>query len=208
MAEILDTKLLIDFQKGDHSAFKQVFSIYYPKLLYFSTRLTDSQEDAKDITMTAFTKLFSLSAKFETEVNIKAFLYICVRNACLSYFRSIKSKNEQEKNFTEHMQNEILLQYEYAIQDELLDRVHVAIENLPGECRKIFKMLYFDELKPAEVAEILQVSASTVYNQKSLALKALRLALGSEHSFALTLILHILIATEKSFPFIFPILST
>lgn len=208
MAAIIDTKLLTDFKKGDQIAFKQVFTTYYPKLLFFATRLTDSQEDAKDIAMTAFNKLFSLCANFETEVNIKAFLYIAVRNACLSFFRSVKTKNEHEKNFREHMQNDMLLQYEYGIQDELLNRVNTAIEDLPEECRKIFRMLYFDDLKPVEVAEILKVSPSTVYNQKSLALKALRLSLGSEHSLALTFILHIIIGSEKNFPSILPLLST
>jgi RNA polymerase sigma-70 factor (ECF subfamily) len=76
------------------------------------------------------------------------------------------------------MRSDVLLTYEYEIRDELYEKVQAAIENLPEECRKIFKMLYIDELKPSEIAEILKIAPSTVYNQKQNALKALRLTLG------------------------------
>ena len=48
-----------------------------------------------------------------------------------------------------------------------MEAIHNAIENLPEECRRIFKVLYYEELQPAEVAELLQISVNTVYVQKS-----------------------------------------
>jgi RNA polymerase sigma-70 factor (ECF subfamily) len=77
------------------------------------------------------------------------------------------------------------------MKDEIVETISNAIENLPEECRKIFKLLIYEELKPADVAEMLQISVSTVYNQKSRALQALRIML-SENTLALACLLQML----------------
>jgi hypothetical protein len=51
-------------------------------------------------------------------------------------------------------------------------------------------MLYYEELSPAEVAGILNISVSTVYNQKSRAVKALRITL-AEHPLVITWLLFV-----------------
>jgi RNA polymerase sigma-70 factor (ECF subfamily) len=121
--------------------------------------------------------LFERCKLFETEINIKAFLYITARNRSLDFLNAQKRKQDAQKGMAQEMSNDILLQYEYDIMDELVDRLNKAIEGLPPESRKIFKLLFYEQMTPSEIADQLRISVQTVYTQKNRAIKALRLFL-------------------------------
>lgn len=198
MKGVIDNDILERFRKGENAAFQQIFYRYYGELFLFAKKLTGSAEEAEDITVITFNKLFSNSVNFETEENIKAFLYIAVRNASFSYLRNLKWKNEKQRLFADQMQSDLLFDYEYGMRSDLLDRVNAAIEQLPDRCKLVFKKMYFDGLTANEVAEELKLSASTVFSHKQYALKALRLMLG-ENSPSIAWILFVLLSTETPF---------
>jgi RNA polymerase sigma-70 factor (family 1) len=175
--QTLAPTVLTAFRNGDHAAFREVFNTFYNPLFYFINKLIDNDQEAEDIAVNTFHKLFKRSAAFETHANIKAFLFITARNNSFDYLRFRKVYKEKQQSYIEAMKDDTMFQYEYNIDDDLIEKVLAAIEKLPNECKRIFKMLYFEELTPAEVAEILQISVSTVYNHKSHALKVLRISL-------------------------------
>jgi RNA polymerase sigma-70 factor, ECF subfamily len=53
-------------------------------------------------------------------------------------------------------------------------RISRAIEKLPEQCRLIFRLSRFDEMKYAEIAAHLNISVKTVENQMGKALRILR----------------------------------
>ena len=57
---------------------------------------------------------------------------------------------------------------------ELEDRISEAIKELPQQCRTIFQMSRFEELKYKEIADQLGLSIKTVENQMGKALKIMR----------------------------------
>lgn len=173
--EILNSQMISDFKRGDEKIFKKVFDHYYPALLLFIAKLTGSREEAEDISLRAFQALFNRCAGFETEINMKAFLYISARNSSLNYIKSKQSEREHLRKFTQQMSDDTFLEFEFGIKQGVVAAISKAIEELPAECRKVFKMLYYEELTPAEIADLLNVTVSTVYNQKSRALNALRM---------------------------------
>jgi RNA polymerase sigma-70 factor (family 1) len=196
MTAILQNDTFENFQKGDEIAFRKIYNHFYPALFHFAKKLTGSREEAEDIALNTFQKLYNLRDKFNTEDNVKAFLYISVRNKGLNYLRSTKHSQEKVKRFAERMADDTLLSYEYEGKEELLQTIRDAVERLPEERRKIFKMLYYEELKPAEIAEILRISVFTVYTQKSKAIETLRLMLG-DNSPAIAWLLYTLICLEN-----------
>jgi RNA polymerase sigma-70 factor (family 1) len=177
MSGNLDITVLTGFQNGNERAFQRVLNHFYPALYNFTKKLTGDREEAKDITLHAFQKLFERCKLFETEINIKAFLYITARNRSLDFLNAQKRKQDAQKGMAQEMSNDILLQYEYDIMDELVDRLNKAIEGLPPESRKIFKLLFYEQMTPSEIADQLRISVQTVYTQKNRAIKALRLFL-------------------------------
>jgi RNA polymerase sigma-70 factor (ECF subfamily) len=177
MEKITD-QVILDFNQGDTYAFDLVFNTYYKSIVIFAEKITGSHTEAEDLVIDVFVKLYERSQQFNTEQHIKAFLYISARNKCLNYLKEQKRYYDLQKEFVLYIQDDTLLEYEYSIKAELVEAVRNAIEELPEECRKIFKLLYYEELKPAEIAEDLQISVSTVYVQKGRAMKALKLKFG------------------------------
>jgi RNA polymerase sigma-70 factor (family 1) len=188
MSQYLDSNLFSAFKNGEHAAFRLVFNMYYRPLFYFTKKLIDHKEEAEEITLNSFQKLFERCGQMESAASIKAFLFITARNNSFDYLRTSKVQKQNQKQFAANMQDETFLEYEYEIKDQLVEMVRKAVNNLPSECSRIFKMLYYDELSPNEVAEVLQISVSTVYTQKSRAIQVLRMALAN-HPMAISWLL-------------------
>ena len=174
--------IIAGFQQGSKEAFAAVYNLHYSRLYAFIKKLVDDKEEARDITAETFVKLWKLHANFNTQDNIKAFLYITARNACMDFlrYRQRQTANKQEFNY-------VLLQQEEnvaaASNDEIktlvLKQIHSEIENLPTQCRRIFKMAWLEGKKNAEIAEQLELTEQTIRNQKARAVKILRLALAN-----------------------------
>jgi RNA polymerase sigma-70 factor (ECF subfamily) len=56
-------------------------------------------------------------------------------------------------------------------------KIQEAIQSLPEQCRLIFKMSRYEELKYQEIADQLHISIKTVENQMGKALKLMRIKL-------------------------------
>jgi RNA polymerase sigma-70 factor (ECF subfamily) len=57
------------------------------------------------------------------------------------------------------------------------NRIKEVIDQLPPQCKIIFRLVKEDELKYREVAEILHLSVKTVENQLSIALRKIGAAI-------------------------------
>jgi RNA polymerase sigma-70 factor (ECF subfamily) len=57
---------------------------------------------------------------------------------------------------------------------ELEEQLLEEIELLPDQCKRIFKMTRFDNLKHQEIADKLGVTINTVHRQTSIALEKLK----------------------------------
>jgi RNA polymerase sigma-70 factor (ECF subfamily) len=195
MKGTINDDILTRFRKGENAAFEYIYRRYYGELYLFGKKLTGSDQEGEDIAVISFYKLFSICKNFETEANIKAFLYIAVRNASFSYLRNLKWKTEKQREFAERMENEVFFEYEYGIKSEILDKVNLAIEQLPEKSKLVFKLMYFEGLTANQIAEKLKLSQSTVFSHKHQALHTLRLLLG-ENSLAIAWILYKILLTE------------
>lgn len=169
--------LIEQFNKGERTAYKGIFDYYYKDLFHFAWKMLGNKEDAEDLTIQIFSKLFLRHADFNTAPNLKAFLYISTRNSCLNFLRDKKYETEMRKKFADKMESDYRLSLEYTVKSDLLEAVQKAISNLPETYRRIFRLLILEERKPSEVAALLDISLDNVYQQKKRALQMLRMRL-------------------------------
>ena len=184
---------IVDFKEGKRDAFAEVYNMYYSRLYFFVKKLTDDREEAQDITTETFVKLWNLRGNFDTHQNIKAFLFITARNACLDFLRYRQRQHTNKQEFSYLLTQNEDVQFEHdEIRLEVLQQIHSEIEHLPSQCRKIFKMAYLERLKNGQIADLLGLTEQTVRNQKTRAIKLLRMALINSNVVLLLLIIFML----------------
>jgi RNA polymerase sigma-70 factor (ECF subfamily) len=190
MKQHLDTDIISGFHKGSSRAFDVLFDMFFPALCYFANKLIDDRQEAEDIVLDTFQKLWARREHFETMPNIKAFLYITVRNTCLNYIRHKETQRKRTREMLKLLPEPLEEDAEqHRIRAEVLQNIYSAIEKLPRKCREVFELSYFEGMKAQEIAEQLQISESTVRNQKVRALQLLKTALTGRELLVLFLIM-------------------
>jgi RNA polymerase sigma-70 factor (family 1) len=166
------------FDLNNREDFTTIYNKLYPYAFFFAKKIVGT-EDAADIVSSVFCKLWSHKNTFENLPHVKAYLRISIRNACISYLRKQESRfRREETGFKEIYNDETVNGYlKEEIGAEKLLRIYAEIERLPHRSKEIFKMAYLHNLKNPEIARRLGITARTVQNQKSSALKILRMTL-------------------------------
>ncbi len=175
-----DSDLLSSFKNGDRQAFDNVFRLYHPPLLFFANRLLYYHEniDAQEIVQDSFLKLFDRKESFQTLQAIKSFLYIVTKNSCLQKIEREKVRTRRfEKYISDYDESEDAI-LSHMVYSEVLSALHQAIESLPPQCRIIMKK-FMDGKTANEIAAEMEISLSTVNNQKSRGVSLLKTKLSS-----------------------------
>lgn len=176
---VIDERALLSkFQSGDRVAFDQIFSLYHSSLVFFANRLllNIGMEISKDIVLDIFLKLYDRKEAFATLSNIKAFLYISVKNSCLKVIEKEKVHKKRfdlyTKNFDEFERNVL----DSIIQTEVYTELYLAIDLLPEQYRLIMSKIVNGDT-PKEISEELGIPVSTINTQKSRAISLLKKSL-------------------------------
>jgi RNA polymerase sigma-70 factor (ECF subfamily) len=172
--QLQDKVLLNEFKKGSTHAFKAVYDLYFPSLCFFAKRLVDNDAEGEDIAADSFIKLLNRHEFFDTLPNIKAFLYITTRNACLNYLRFMQKQANSKRDLAtlqDKTDEHILSSMVHA---EVLREVEYEIDQLPQRCREIFKLIYYERKSADEIAEQLNISINTVWVQRAKAIQLIR----------------------------------
>ena len=181
-SQFTEMQIIDGLQRNDSRVFDYLFNEYYTQLQYFAERLVSNREEAQDIVITAFRKFWSIKDNFQSNNNIKAFLYITIRNQCLDYLRYRQRFNEVKKEYESHLLSaSAIKQSEHLIiESDLINKIYKEVQKLPNRCREIFILTYFKGLKTKEIASVLNISESAVTTQRSLAIKYLKHAFSQE----------------------------
>lgn len=174
-------QVIAEFKQGSKEAFAAVYKTHYAALFFFVKRFISDRQEAEDITAETFIKLWKIRHNFDTHQNIKAFLYITARNACLDFLRARqRSTGMQQELMYLLLQNNDVTFIQDEVKADVLKQITEQIEHLPPKCKQIFKMAFLQRVKNADIAETLGLTIQTVKNQKVRAIKLLRLALNKD----------------------------
>lgn len=184
MNEQAGDEIVTEFNKGNQKSFSSIFNTYYPSLCFFAERMIVDKQEAEDIVEESFVKLWRLHANFETMRNIKAFLYITTKNACLNFIKQTERTNKQQSELLYMLAQKEDHVLSTITKAEVMREVHAAIESLPPQCRKIVRLSFLEGLKNQEIAERLNLSINTVKNQKMRAISLLKIKLLSANLMA------------------------
>lgn len=161
----------------DEAAFERVFKTYFKSLHAYACTITKEEMTAEEVVQQVFAKLWERSEGLIISGSVAAYLYRAVYNESLNYLKHKKVRAVHQQYVEHTMKNE----HEHAGKrlslKELEGRLGQALNELPEQCRTIFQMSRFEELRYKEIADKLGISVKTVENQMGKALKLLRMKL-------------------------------
>ena len=158
---------------NDH-AFEQLFKAHYKALHSYASVMLCHDSHAEEIVQGMFLRLWEKRDMLDVQISVKAYLYKSVHNDCLNYLKHKKTKAKYQDHAAYTMKDQSENTSDKLILNELHDHLQLAMNDLPEQCRTIFQMSRFEELKYREIAEELGLSIKTVENQMGKALRILR----------------------------------
>lgn len=166
-----DERILLEkLASGDRASFDALYMAYAAKTEEFLYRMLKSRAEAEDITHDLFLKVWQNRASMAAVEAFGSYLFRMARNAVYDRFdsRTVRMNYARQVN--------PLPEYELPDVDnrDLLLLIQLAVERMPEQRRRIFRMSREEGIANDEIARRLAISSRTVENQISRALSELR----------------------------------
>ncbi len=170
-------ELLLMVSAGDEKAFRQIYEQYWNRIYTMALLYFKSPVAAQDMVQEVFLKVWVNRSELPAIASFGAWLRIIARNFLIS---SLRKKTTQyvwgmEDNGT--VPDQASSADEQLVMKETAGLIRRAIEQLPPQQQKIYRMSREEGLKLTEVAAALDLSHNTVREHMSKALKNIRLYL-------------------------------
>jgi len=163
------------FSQGDKDAFDALYNQLSDQLITYCKNFVGF-EDAQDVVAETFYKLWRSKETWRSINNVKSFLYVSAKNACLNLLKHQQVKTKNQQQIADLIANEQKAMLLSEIESELISQIQLEIETLPANCKAVFKMSYLDGYETTEIAEKLILTTRTVFNLRSIALKTIKTA--------------------------------
>tara|TARA_R110001606_G_scaffold399236_1_gene582629 strand:- start:30486 stop:31043 length:558 start_codon:yes stop_codon:yes gene_type:complete len=158
--------------------FKSLFEMLFPIMCLFASRILQDKEKGKDIAQEAFVKLCQKDNQdFEDNNALKAYLYVLVKNACISLIRKEKNLKSTSLEDVKHLPEQEFLNE--VLREETYQLLRNAIQDLSPQATLVVK-LALKGYRNLDIADELGVSINTVKTVKKRAYKTLRKNIGNQ----------------------------
>ena len=181
MCETPDDHSLVQLlQKGNVVAFDSLFEVYSQKLFGFAFKYFKNEVEAEELVQEVFVLVWEHRQSLKSELSFKSYLFTIALNHIRKYF----NKKAVSLRYLESLQHETELtdsENNHEDYESMLCEINQLIEQMPPRRREIFIKSKLDGKSSKEVAAELNISAGTVDNQVSEALRYIRSRLSKEN---------------------------
>ncbi|QGY46160.1 RNA polymerase sigma-70 factor [Maribellus comscasis] len=178
-----EQQLFERLRNDDEAAFKVLFNDFYPKLYYFVLEFVSVKDIAENIVQDTLVTLWNKRNELKDDSNLTSYLFTVAKNNAL---KKLRDKRYSQKLFTNTIDvGELDLNAETlsavdtsvcAFMD-IEQIIQETLASLPPQCRKVFELSRFQEMKNREIAEELNISVKTVEKHISKGIRTFKVAL-------------------------------
>lgn len=183
-----DESVSILLAKRDEATFEQVFKSNFKRMHAYAFTILQDDHEAEEAVQQVFFRLWERNENLNINGPLAAYLYRAVHNQCLNQLRHLKVRSAHHLQVVYQHKNRESHPVDQAVKGELEQKIRSALQELPEQCRTVFQLSRFEELKYRDIAERLGISVKTVENQMGKALKILRARLVEYLSYLLAFI--------------------
>ena len=179
MTDADDRELVARVRRGDNEAFGDLVSRHERAMLAVARAYFASGADAEDAVQNALVKAFRSLGQLADGAKFAGWLMRITVNTCLDTLRA-RTDKQSLADFATSVQVYPRLGQDaptpatLASRSERLERLRAAIGRLPEEQRVVVMLHYAEDMTYEQMAEYLQVPASTVQGRLHRAKQALR----------------------------------
>ncbi|MEX0968222.1 MAG: sigma-70 family RNA polymerase sigma factor [Bacteroidia bacterium] len=156
-----DISLVEKCINGDVQSQKELFQLYYSKMLAICDRYAKDRDDAKDALQDGFIKVFENLHTFNFKSSLEHWIRRIMVNMSIDKYRKKVSepfKVDVDKVYDLSIEEEILTQLDY---EDLL----VCVQELPHGYQTVFNLYVIEGFSHQEIGEMLGISAGTSKSQ-------------------------------------------
>ena len=167
-----DTEIIEQLKQGNQLAFKKLVDTHQKLVVNTCYGLVQNREDAEDVAQEVFVEVYRNIEKFRSDSKLSTWLYRIAVNRSLNHIRdNRKHKWFQGFDDEEAAANKDLLRAKTADSDEpeydLENKQRAlilkeAINSLPKNQKVAFTLSKYEELSYHEIAEVMDLSVSSV----------------------------------------------
>ncbi|MGA9292868.1 MAG: RNA polymerase sigma-70 factor [Ignavibacteriaceae bacterium] len=169
--DLPDDQIVKAIINNDHSAFKNLYYKYYPKLIRFAWYRLHSADSAKELVQELFFRIWIKRHNLNPDKSVKAYLYKSLNNLIINHLKLGFSKTVS----IEDIKNPGSFDNEETKRDLIID-VEREINNLPEKVKTVYILSRVEGYKYEEIAEICNISIKAVEKRMSKAFNFLRKA--------------------------------
>ncbi len=166
---MFNTQTKNELKLGNPTAFKEVFSVLYPRLKGYCSLFIHNKDQIEDVIQESFITLWDKRASINPDKSIESFVFVIVRNNCLNYLKKQKL-NVNIIDFDNIKINELqyLYQLDFTTKEErsmeelLIESLQSSINKLPTKMKEVFIKCKIEGKNQKEVAKELGISLKMI----------------------------------------------
>ena len=178
-----EQQLLERLKNDDEAAFKVLFNDFYSKLYYFVLEFIPLKDTAENIVQDTLVTLWNKRNELKDDSNLTSYLFTVAKNNALKKLRDKKYSQKLFSNTIDVGELDLNVETLSTVDTSVCAFMDIeqilqeTLANLPPQCRKVFELSRFEEMKNREIAEELNISIKTVEKHISKGIKTFKVAL-------------------------------
>ncbi|MDP3452291.1 MAG: sigma-70 family RNA polymerase sigma factor [Bacteroidales bacterium] len=173
-----ESELIARALEGDSQAYTSIVSLYRDAVLSYVLGIVQNNEDAEDICQESFQKCFRYLESYDSRYAFSTWLYTIAQNTSLDFLRKRRLPSSPLSEISsdgshERISTPVLTPEDNMINDQAIENLIKAIQNLPAIYRKIAELRFIHDYPLEEIAIELNLPLGTVKTRVSRSKKIL-----------------------------------
>lgn len=157
--EILE---LLASERSFERGFRALMGQYKERLYWHIRRMVQAHDEADDVLQNTFIKVYKGIAQFEGKSKLYTWLYRIATNEAITHMQSRARQATASLDDAANMLASRLSTDEWFDGDEVLQKLQMAIAQLPEKQKLVFNLRYYEEMPYEEMAALLGTSVGAL----------------------------------------------
>jgi RNA polymerase sigma-70 factor (ECF subfamily) len=167
-----EEEVLLRMKQGDESAFTTIYRHYHSSLYIYLLRFCKIPSLAEDLVHDVFLKVWEIRDRINPELSFTGYLYRIARNHVIKTIEKLATDQVMRQQLLNQLDEPVAAHPEQLVRAKEYDRLfREALEQMPPQRLKVFKLCRQEGKSYEEAAEILGVSRNAIKKHMVLSMR-------------------------------------